>query len=60
MDANELKSLVETGAYKPDPAQVADAMLQRRGVRELLIGIESPVAGNDQIPPAPALRPRAA
>jgi hypothetical protein len=38
MQQQELKSLVESGHYKPDPSQVALAMLQRRGVRELLIG----------------------
>lgn len=38
MQAQELKSLVEAGSYKPDPSQIAVAMLQRRGVRELLIG----------------------
>ena len=38
MQSQELKSLVDTGRYKPDPSQVAVAMLQRRGVRELLIG----------------------
>jgi hypothetical protein len=42
---SELKNLVESGGYKPDPAQVAAAMLQRRGVRELLTGM------------SPALRP---
>jgi hypothetical protein len=35
MQAQELKALVESGNYKPDPAQIASAMLQRRGVREL-------------------------
>jgi hypothetical protein len=38
MQQQELKSLVESGHYKPDPSRVATAMLQRRGVRELLIG----------------------
>jgi hypothetical protein len=38
MKATELKNLVETGTYKPDPARVANAMLRRRGVRELLTG----------------------
>lgn len=37
MQQQELKSLVESGHYKPDPSQVAAAMLRRRGVRELLI-----------------------
>jgi len=38
MQSQELKSLVESGHYKPDPSRIATAMLQRRGVRELLIG----------------------
>ena len=38
MQSQELKSLVESGHYKPDPSLVAVAMLERRGVRELLIG----------------------
>jgi hypothetical protein len=38
MQSQELKSLVESGHYKPDPSRIAVAMLQRRGVRELLIG----------------------
>lgn len=36
MQAQELKNLVETGHYKPDPSRVAEAMLRRRAVRELL------------------------
>jgi hypothetical protein len=38
MQPRQLKSLVESGHYKPEPSLVAEAMLQRRGVRELLIG----------------------
>ena len=38
MQQQELKSLVESGAYKPDPSRIAAAMLRRRGVRELLTG----------------------
>ncbi len=38
MKATELKNLVESGSYKPDPSRVATAMLRRRGVRELLTG----------------------
>jgi hypothetical protein len=38
MKATELKNLVEAGSYKPDPSRVANAMLRRRGVRELLTG----------------------
>jgi hypothetical protein len=45
MQTMELKSLVESGLYKPDPSQVASAMLQRRGVRELLIGVSPLISG---------------
>ncbi len=38
MQSEQLKSLVESGHYKPDPSRVAAAMLRRRGVRELLTG----------------------
>jgi Anti-sigma-28 factor, FlgM len=38
MKSKELKNLVESGSYKPDPSRVATAMLRRRGVRELLTG----------------------
>jgi Anti-sigma-28 factor, FlgM len=38
MKATELKNLVDTGSYKPDPSRIASAMLRRRGVRELLTG----------------------
>jgi hypothetical protein len=45
MQAQELKSLVEAGLYKPDPSQIAAAMLERRGVRDLLAPAE-PMAMN--------------
>lgn len=60
MQAQELKTLVETGAYKPDPDLIATAMLQRQGVRELLTGIEDVPAPSDRTPSAAAMRPRAA
>lgn len=60
MNPQELKSLVEAGTYKPDPAQIATAMLSRRGVRELLTGIHATGPQNGHIPEAPAARPRAA
>ena len=60
MEHQELKSLVETGSYKPDPAQVALAMLSRRGVRELLTGFHSTAPQDGQTPPPPAAHPRAA
>jgi hypothetical protein len=39
--ANEqLKSMVAAGRYKPDAAKIAEAMLSRRSVRELLTASE--------------------
>jgi len=58
MQAQELKSMVERGSYKPEPALIADAMLRRRSVRELLTSESLMRAG--RIPPAPESRPRAA
>ena len=60
MQTQELKSLVESGAYKPDPAQIANAMLSRRGVRELLTGIHATGPQNGRSPQPPAVHPRAA
>jgi hypothetical protein len=55
MQPRQLKTLVETGHYKPEPALVAEAMLQRRGVRELLLvpGFAA-VSSAGRTPPAPA------
>jgi hypothetical protein len=58
MQPRQLKSLVESGHYKPEPALIADAMLQRRSVRELLTSESFMRAG--QIPPGSHIRPRAA
>jgi hypothetical protein len=58
MQPRQLKSLVESGHYKPEPALVADAMLQRRGVRALLTGEQIMRAG--RIPTAPEVPRRAA
>ena len=67
VEASELKSLVEAGNYKPDPAQIANAMLQRRGVRELLTGLDGAIdpairaaKRSGRTPRAPVIRPRAA
>jgi hypothetical protein len=60
MQSQELKSLVESGAYKPDPARVAAAMLQHRGVRELLMGVTPLVGGAGRTLPASESRPQAA
>ncbi len=58
MQPQELKSMVEAGAYRPEPAQVAAAMLRRRGVRELLAGESLTRVG--RIPPPPEAPRRAA
>lgn len=60
MQSQELKSLVESGLYKPDPSEVAVAMLRRRGVRELLIagGAKARRAGRTHA--SQAVPPRAA
>ena len=60
MQQQQLKSLVETGHYKPDPSRVAAAMLQRRGVRELLIGGSPALSEAGRIPPGPESPRRAA
>ncbi len=60
MEPQELKTLVEAGSYKPDPAQVATAMLSRRGVRELLTGLHATAPQNGHSPEPPAMHPRAA
>ena len=60
MQPQELKSLVESGAYKPDPAQIATAMLSRRGVRELLTGLHAATPQDGRSPQPPAMHPRAA
>lgn len=58
MEQRELKSLVESGAYRPQPERVACAMLRRRSVRALLIG--SAISAADRIPSAPQVRRQAA
>ncbi len=60
MEPHEIKSMVEAGAYKPDPGEIAMAMLSRRGVRELLTGIEPRGPQSDRSPDSPIARPRAA
>jgi hypothetical protein len=60
MQASELKSLVESGQYKPDPARVAVAMLRRRAVRELLLPNLSAADRVDQSRASSGFRPRAA
>jgi len=57
MEQRQLKSLVESGNYRPAPELIAGAMLRRRGVRALLTGTLSPAG---QIPSPPATRRQAA
>jgi hypothetical protein len=60
MHTEELKSLVESGGYKPDPSRIASAMLNRRGVRELLtVGLKTAGRGG-RTPSSSAAPPRAA
>jgi hypothetical protein len=58
MQQGQLKSLVESGRYRPEPELIAQAMLRRRGVRALLTGM--PVSAADRIPSAADSRPQAA
>lgn len=58
MQQRQLKSLIESGDYRPRPELVACAMLRRRGVRALLIGGSFDSAG--RIPAAEASRRQAA
>jgi hypothetical protein len=53
MQRRQLKSLIDTGHYRPEPALVAEAMLQRRGVRNLLMQSPSGLNPADRTPPAP-------
>jgi hypothetical protein len=53
MQRRQLKRLIETGHYQLEPEAIAQAMLQRRGVRELLTGSLRPkVDGGLLIDPA--------
>ena len=60
MQPERLKSMVENGNYRPKPALVAEAMLRRRGVRELLAEEMSGLNPSGRSRPARAPGPRAA
>jgi len=60
MQTQELKRRVETGAYKPDPSLIAAAMLERRGIRELLSFSSSPISSVGRNPQSAPARHRAA
>jgi hypothetical protein len=58
MEQRQLKSLVESGTYRPQPELIAQAMLRRRGVRELLTG--TAFSPTDRIQSAPEVPRQAA
>ena len=60
MQSTQLKSLVETGNYRPSPALIAEAMLKRRGVRELLVVEPTSIGAAVRTRPAPRSGPRVA
>lgn len=60
MSPRHLQSLITAGHYKPEPELVAEAMLQRRGVRLLLGKGSSASSAADRTRAALAGRHRAA
>lgn len=58
MQQQQLKSLVESGGYRPEPELIASAMLRRRGVRALLTGV--PISRAGRMPAAQSVRRQAA
>ena len=60
MQQERLKSLVETGNYRPKPELIAEAMLRRRGVRDLLADEPASLNPSGRIQPARASGPQAA
>jgi hypothetical protein len=60
MELRRLKNLVESGRYRLEPALVAQAMLRRRSVRELLSSGGSPLTPDDRTRPAQEAGRRAA
>ena len=60
MQSEQLKSLVEAGNYRPSPALIAEAMLKRRGIRELLVVEPTSVNAAVRSRPAQTSGPQAA
>lgn len=52
MDQRQLKTMIEAGEYRPQPSLVAEAMLRRRGVRELLVGEARLIPAGQSQPPS--------
>lgn len=55
MQTSQLKRLIETGAYRPQAADIAEAMLERRAVRALLIDASTGSNGNGKLDGAATL-----
>jgi hypothetical protein len=53
MQPRQLKTLIDSGHYRPAPSLVAKAMLRRRAVRELLMGGGTPLNPTDRTRSAP-------
>jgi hypothetical protein len=49
MQKQQLKELIDMGRYRPEAGEVAQAMLRRRAVRELLIGASVGTNGNGKL-----------
>ena len=66
MQPEQLRIMVESGNYRPEPALVAQAMLRRRGLRELLAAdrtvgsLDGRIRSADRTHEAPAAHPQAA
>jgi hypothetical protein len=66
MQPQQLRIMVESGSYRPEPALVAQAMLRRRGLRALLAAdgkvgtVDGVVSPAGRTPEAPAAHPQAA
>jgi hypothetical protein len=60
MQPRQLKRLIQEGHYRPEPNLVAEAMLQHRGVRDLLTNELSSSFNPTGRTPSPSAVPRRA
>ena len=65
MQKRQLKTMIDTGHYKLEPSLIAEAMLRRPAVRQLLSPDDAhpervPLKQADRTQPVPAARRRAA
>jgi hypothetical protein len=56
MQPRQLKGLIMTGHYAPEPSLVAEAMLRRRGVRLLLVDSPARSAAGRTLSSAQSIR----